>query len=94
MEHVMALAALLVPLVIALVAGLKQMGLPAKLGFPASLLVGLAASWLVASSGQVNDLTTGKPGLVSLVGILSALSASGLYSGLKNAGELLTPPDE
>lgn len=64
----------IVPVIVALVQGAKEMGLPGKYASIASMAFGIA---LVATTGPVSWSAT------LIQGIVAGLSASGLYSGGK-----------
>lgn len=68
-----------VPLVIAIVEVLKLTGLSKKYAPFASLLVGIGVSFLINSEMMVREMC--------LVGIFYALSASGLYSGVRTTSQ-------
>lgn len=68
-----------VPVIIGLVAGFTKLGLPKKFGFIASLILGVVAGIVYISPGDVAK------GIY--LGIVAGLSASGLYSGVKNGIE-------
>lgn len=65
--------AIIVPIVIALVAGAKKMGLQSNLAPLASLVFGVALSFLFMGAGTSAVIT----------GIVAGLSASGLYDQKK-----------
>ena len=72
----------LIPLVIGLSEIVKRLGVPTKIIPIVDLMFGLASGLLFLSPGDV------KAGIVQ--GIFIGLSASGLYSGVKNTVEGLT----
>lgn len=81
MQSVFAAVAIAAPLTIALVSLLKQQGLPDRFAPVASLLSGLVMVALMMLAA-VLDLTWGQAGLT---GVITGLTASGAYSGIKAA---------
>lgn len=71
--------------VAAFVEGLKQMGLPSKFAFPASILSGMLFGILVYF--VVPD--TANIGFYIVIGLLEGLAASGVYSGGKKSWETI-----
>lgn len=69
----------LIPLVTGLVQLSKQLGFPKKYGSLLSLVLGLIAGIVFVYPSDI------KGGIIT--GLMIGLSASGLYSGVKNAGE-------
>lgn len=81
MQSVFAAVAVAAPLTIALVSLLKQQGLPDRFAPAMSLLSGLAMVALMMLA-SVLDLTWGQ---AALTGVVTGLTASGAYSGVKAA---------
>lgn len=75
LEELFASGAAFVPLVVALVEGLKQAGLPARWAPLASLVFGIVAGFVYVVPGD--------PRLATLAGLMIGLAASGLYSGTR-----------
>lgn len=69
-----ATVAVLSPIVLALVSGIKSVGMESRWAFPLSLVLGITAG--VFFGGATIALNV-------LLGIIIGLSASGLYSGVK-----------
>lgn len=65
-------------IVVALLQVAKITGLPARLAPLTAIILGVAAGWVTAATGNT-DLATGLIG-----GLLAGLAAVGLYSGTKN----------
>ena len=85
MENVLNLSPLVmatVPVIVALVQGAKQMGLPGKFAPVASMVFGIGLVFLTGPAGWT---------AVAVQGILAGLAASGLYSGGKAV--VATPSD-
>ena len=65
----------LVPIVIALVQGFKEIGFNSKLNFFFSLAVSIVLAWVVIPTEPISTIVIG--------GLVLGLSSSGLYSGGK-----------
>lgn len=79
MQSVLAAVAICTPMTLAVVQGVKNMGLPDRWAPALALLCGLVMIALCALA-EVVDLTWGQ---TALTGVLTGLSSAGLYSGVR-----------
>ncbi len=86
LQHLLELAitkaGLLTPLVVGIVQGIKQAGLPDRVNFPVSLATGVLLAELTGLA--LPDPSWAGAGRDALTGLVAGLAASGLYSGVQS----------